>query len=223
MPLFDKNTRNDFAWAIWKTDESSEEMAALLENDYTSECEVFSLENRRREFLAARVLLKMLIGKEERILYTATGKPFLKDNDLQLSISHTKGYVAVIVHPHLPVGIDIEHKSPRVLNIKQRFLDDEELRHVDSHNEIDYLITCWSAKESMFKILNETNIDFKEQLHLKPFDLRNDSKIDAFETSTNQQHTFDIFFREYEDFMFTCICGKAAICGRQCKNQEKKY
>ena len=207
MPLFDSQTQDNFSWAIWKIDETAKDMAALLENDYTSEYEVFSLENRRKEFLAARLLLKILINKEERILYTTEGKPYLANNQFQLSISHTKGYVAVIVHPNQPVGIDIEHKSPRVLNIKHRFLSDEELSHVSVDDEVNYLLTCWSAKESMFKIINEPSIDFKEHLHLNPFDFQKNKLIHAFETRTNQKQAFDIHFKEYEDFVFTCICG----------------
>jgi len=207
MPLFDSQTQDNFSWAIWKIDETAKDMAALLENDYTSEYEVFSLENRRKEFLAARLLLKILINKEERILYTTEGKPYLANNQFQLSISHTKGYVAVIVHPNQPVGIDIEHKSPRVLNIRHRFLSDEELLHISVNDGVNHLLTCWSAKESMFKIINEPSIDFKEHLHLNPFDFQKNKLIHAFETRTNQKQAFDIHFKEYEDFVFTCICG----------------
>ena len=207
MPLFDSNTQNGFSWAIWKIDETVENIAALLENDYTSEYEMFSLENRKKEFLAARLLLKMLANKEERILYTTTGKPYLENNQFQISVSHTKGYVAVIVHPSQPVGIDIEYKSPRILNIKHRFLSDEELLHIPADNEINYLLTCWSAKESMFKIVNESSVDFKEQLHLNSFDFQKNHLINAFESRTDRKHAFDILFKEYEDFVFTCICG----------------
>ena len=207
MPLFDSHTQDNFSWAIWKTDETAENMAALLENDYASECEVFSLESRRKEFLAARLLLKKLINKEERILYTIEGKPYLANNQFQLSISHTKGYVAVIVHPNQPVGIDIEYKSPRVLNIKHRFLSDEELSYMPVNDGVNCLLTCWSAKESMFKIINESSVDFKEHLHLHPFDFQKNNRIHAFETRTNQKQAFNIHFKEYEDFVFTCICG----------------
>ena len=57
----------------------------------------FTAAHRRLEWLAVRVLLYTLSGEEKEIAYHPSGKPYLADDSASLSISHTKGYVAVVL------------------------------------------------------------------------------------------------------------------------------
>mgnify|MGYP000016543064 CR=1 FL=1 len=72
-------------------------------------CGVSPQHTARLEWLAVRVLLYTLSGEEKEIAYHPSGKPYLADASASLSISHTKGYVAVVLGlPGREVGIDIE-------------------------------------------------------------------------------------------------------------------
>ena len=69
----------------------------------------FTAAHRRLEWLAVRVLLYTLSGEEKEIAYHPSGKPYLADDSASISISHTKGYVAVALGlPGREVGVDIE-------------------------------------------------------------------------------------------------------------------
>ena len=164
-------------------------------------------ENRKREWLSVRVLLKELLGEEKEILYNSLGKPYLSDNSFYLSISHTKGYAAIIINKENEVAIDIEKISTRVQNISQKFVNDEEESALSTSNEVIHLLLYWSAKESLFKILGVENVDFKQHLHIRPFEpvLREWSEFDALETRTNEQNCYKIKYFVHEDYVLTYI------------------
>ena len=64
------------------------------EDQYAS----FKSEIRKKQWLSYRILLKKMISPHPAsIEYDAFGKPYLKNSDLYLSISHSGDYSAVIV------------------------------------------------------------------------------------------------------------------------------
>lgn len=97
MPLLMKHTGP--LWGIWKIEEPSEVLFALLQNrkEYLPQLELIRTEQRRREWLASRVLLQELTGGSALIAYHPNGAPYLSGSSLHISISHTKGYAAVPV------------------------------------------------------------------------------------------------------------------------------
>ncbi len=100
-------------WAVREIHESLGNLFELLQKKelYLPYLSQITSENRKREWLTVRVLLKEMLGEEKEILYTSTGKPYLSDNSYQISISHTKGLVAIALHSKMKVGIDIEHSA----------------------------------------------------------------------------------------------------------------
>ena len=200
-------TIGDLSWGIREIRETSDELLNLSDKKdlYLPRIHQMTTENRKREWLSVRALLKELTGEEKEIAYSETGKPYLVDNSYQISISHTRNYVAVALSKHYSVGIDIESISPRIQKISSRFMSDEEEAGISSENEIIHLLLHWSAKESIFKTLNEQNVDFRESLHIQPFipETTGLSSFDAFETKTEKQHRFVIHYSVMEDYVFT--------------------
>ena len=164
-------------------------------------------EKRKQEWLSIRVLLKELLGEEKEILYNSFGKPYLSDNSFHISISHTKGYAALIINKENEVAIDIEKIAPRVENIRKRFVNEEEEKALSQSNEIIHLLLYWSAKESLFKRLGVENVDFKMHLHIQPFEpiLEEWSDFEAYETRTKYQNCFKIKYFVHEDYVLTYI------------------
>ena len=164
-------------------------------------------ENRKREWLTIRVLLKELLGEEKEILYNSLGKPYLSDNSFHISISHTKGYAALIINKENEVAIDIEKISQRVQNIRKRFVNDEEEKTLPQSNEVIHLLLLWSAKESLFKLLGIENVDFKQHLHIRPFEpvLDEWGDFEAYETRTREQNCYNIKYFVHEDYVLTYI------------------
>ena len=73
MPLLMKHTGP--LWGIWKIEEPSEVLFALLQNrkEYLPQLELIRTEQRRREWLASRVLLQELTGGSALIAYHPNG------------------------------------------------------------------------------------------------------------------------------------------------------
>ena len=74
-----------------------------------------------------------------------------------ISISHTLGYVAVILSRDYEVGVDIEYVSDRVNRISSRFLRDDEV----FADTTDKLI-AWCAKETMYKLFSSEYLALKD-------------------------------------------------------------
>ena len=65
---------------------------------------------RQAEVDGERRLLKAILGYEPVIRHNEDGKPLIDDS--HISISHTIGYVAVILSHDHEVGIDVEYLRP---------------------------------------------------------------------------------------------------------------
>jgi len=178
-------------------------------------------EKRKCEWLTVRILLKTLSGEEKEIVYQPNGKPYLSDRSYHISISHTNyngiagqarndkvlGYVAMVLNEEKEVAIDIETISPRVLKIKDRFLSEKETKSISADNEIVHLLLHWSAKESVFKILDTENVNYQSQIHISPFQpvIGEWGSFEAHETRTEKQHVFEVNYFVTEDYVLTVI------------------
>lgn len=203
MPLVFKHTKP--LWGVWKTDETSDELLLLLDRkeDYLPTLSSIRTENRKKEWLAVRVLAKELIGEELRIDYHANGAPYLSGRELYISITHTKGYVAVIFSHFQPVGIDIEYIGDRIRKIRSRFLSEEENRSIDAAHETEHLLIHWCAKETLFKMMGQENVDFINHLHIDPFPYKKEGRLTASETRSNQPASYTLYYCVFDDFIVT--------------------
>lgn len=141
-------------------------------------------EKRKREFLSTRLALSSMLNQMPVVMYTPEGKPYLANNSHQISISHTQGYIAVMLHPTLAVGIDIEQRSAKIMKVYSRFLGEKEQQHfcIDEKS----LQIAWSAKEALYKVIGKEAVDFANQLYLFPFDTKNEGEITALHIPNNR-------------------------------------
>ena len=108
--------------------------------------------------------------KKKEIGYRSSGKPYLADGSASISISHTKGYVAVLLGgPEKEVGIDVECYGERVRKVAHKFVREDESVSWYKGTETWSLLLHWSAKETMFKCMNTSDVDFRKHLHILPF------------------------------------------------------
>lgn len=169
MPLIkDFRTDCDSHILIWKDQET---LAFFIERTTLSENEKELLSNytndrRKKDLLISRYLIQCIIPGAE-VNYLESGKPYLKNRDAEISISHSKDIVAIIVNKNKIVGLDIEYISPRVDKLAKRFLSGEEI-YLAKNTALRTLY--WSAKETLFKLDKEQGLDFKTQISLTPKD-----------------------------------------------------
>lgn len=204
MPLFRTHQEEGLLLGIWKVEEIKESLLDMLDNRgwYEEAVNRFP-EKRLTEWLAVRVLLKTLCDEEKEVAYHPSGKPFLKDGSRHISISHTRGYVAVALHPLREVGIDIEQYATKVERVASRFVREDELPVLWKGNRIYSLLLHWSAKETLFKLIDSTEVDFIGHLRILPFIPSEEGEFKAQEYKTGQRGTFRICYLVHPDFVLT--------------------
>lgn len=205
MALFLDFKTDIVRWGVWKMDESVEELLALLPDPdpYEQALQRFTAAHRRLEWLSVRVLLYQLLREMKEIGYEPSGKPYLTDRSRFLSISHTKGYVAVILSPVSEVGIDIEQYGQRVHKVAHKFMRADEEAKAYCDDTTWGLLLHWSAKEVMFKCMNCAEVDFREHLRIAPFELQKQGVFAAQEYRSEQQRHFQIQYLIHPDFVLT--------------------
>lgn len=205
MAIYLHHKEEQVQWGIWKVDESIEELLFLLPSAkrYEQELLRFASTHRRLEWLSVRVLLYVLLGEDKIIDYYANGKPFLADHSHFISISHTRGYVAVMLSPVVEVGIDIEQYGQRVHKVAHKYMRPDEIPTLYKGDDTWSLLLHWSAKEVMFKCMDASEVDFRKHLHILPFDVIEQGELHALEYRTCGQRTFLIRYFIDANFVMT--------------------
>lgn len=205
MPLYRTYRQGDLTVGVWKMDESIGTLRSMFRDfsRYEAGYARFTADKRKQEWLAVRVLLKELLGDEKEIAYLPSGKPYLTDGSFRVSFSHTKGYVAVALHPLAEVGVDIEQYGTKVQRVASKFIRDDERPSLCSGDEVYALLLHWSAKETLFKLMEEEAVDFVEHLRILPFVLRSSGEMEAREYRSCRGRCFRIHYVTHPDFVLT--------------------
>jgi len=199
---------------VWKITEPWQEMLESLRgNDfYSRNIEKIQSDKRKQEWLAVRLLLKNMSGDEVYIDYKNNGAPVLQGGTSSISISHTMGFAAIILSENQNPGIDIEYHSGRALKLREKYLGEKELEMFDSlrdnlqadNDKLSKLATiCWCAKETAYKALQQTEVDFIDHLHIQPFIFSGNGILALKETKTTSRQTFYINYQITEDYVLT--------------------
>lgn len=160
----------------------------------------YTHDKRKLEWLATRLLLKEMIGNKFSLSYLASGKPLLVHETFKkISITHSRNFVAVIVHESENVGIDIEDTTRNFQRVEQRFLSAEELGFVQENQLLKCLF--WCAKEAIFKLVDEEGIEFREQI-IVTADPENENQFLARYITTRKKVTYSL---NYEFFAGNCL------------------
>lgn len=191
---------------LWQMDESPEQLFDLYPHllPYRSSLDnKYKNDGRKLEFLAIRALMyemlrvngasKGLLSHAGDFTHNGQGKPLFRG--YHVSISHTKGYAALILSKKSEVAVDIEYMSDRVERIASKFLRKDE--RADS---LDAKLVHWCAKETVFKLFSEENLLF-EDMRVKPFDTMSDWACDVENLKSGKTARVD--FELAMDFVLT--------------------
>ena len=117
--------------------------------------------NKKEETKKSYTLLKNILEylnipfDVNDIMYTSSGKPYLKNNNIKFNYSHSKNYIAIAVSNDL-VGIDIEDE----FNIS----DDARKLYLNGIN--NNLRKSWVMKEAYCKVIGDFTDEYFKNLDI---------------------------------------------------------
>ncbi|WP_199136117.1 4'-phosphopantetheinyl transferase family protein [Pedobacter sp. ASV12] len=184
MPIvFNRKIDDQTILAVWKIEETEEELLASLQLKQHELDVIASLSNGKRalHWLGTRVLLRTMLNTADYIdcRMDEHGKPYLVNSDTHISLSHSYDYAAVIVGKDRKVGVDIELIKHKIKSIKHKFLSDVELAQKQIGDNTDGLYVSWCAKEAIYKWHGKKGLEFKQHIHIKPFKLKKEGSLQA--------------------------------------------
>ena len=203
MPIIEDLTLSaDNRLIIWEISETINDLKTelLLSEDSLKLLDQRKSEIHKKQFLAIRNILKELSIDDQDLVYEESGKPFIRDGQ-NISFSHSNIYVAVIISKQI-VGIDIETVSDRIFKIKNKFLETE-LKYPIEFNQ-DTLLVYWNIKESIFKSLRNSQIDFKQNIIVLPFNQKDNSTKSLY-INKEEVYSFETYFKISKNYTLAYV------------------
>lgn len=209
MGLKEKREINGCLLGSWEINEDLESLKSMvrLDPDEIDRINNFKSHARRLEYLSVRVLLKNMIGRNARIIYDHTNKPFIKDNSYQISISHSYKLTSILLSTTNKVGIDLEFMSHRISKISHKFINQDEVISEDSDFKRYHLYIHWCAKEALYKICDKGQLNFKENMFIEPFEVNDSGNIKGMVKTEENTQEFDLSYFKTGNYI-TVFCFK---------------
>jgi len=208
--FFSRELDNDATISVWEIVESEEELLSLcsVPNDQMEELMLIKSSDRRRERLAVRALLNQLFDGKVYLGHHDNGRPFLQNSLIEISISHTKRFAAILTHPEDSVGIDIESLERNFSAVEKKALSPDEIEDLSEKNRNLHLAIYWSAKEAIFKRMSLSDVDFAKQIELKRFSPKDSGEIDAtFILKDGEELDFELQYEVFENHVMAWLVG----------------
>ena len=156
---------------VWEITEDFDSLYSMVNLAAVEKAKLDSFKNisRKIEWLSVRALVKNMLGKDTRILYNAENKPFVRGNTHNISITHSNNLTAVIIGKDKRVGIDLEFMSGKISKVANKFINDRENIIEDPELSKFHLYLHWCAKETLYKICDKQDINFRDGITIAPF------------------------------------------------------
>ena len=180
---FTKELSDTARLAVWQVTESESELRELSStpSDELEEISYIKSESLRKQRLAVRALLNVLFEDKVYLAHHDNGKPYIENNSINISITHTDKYVAVILDENEEVGIDVESLDRDFSAVEKKALSEEEIDDLDDDREEknEQLAIYWCAKEAIYKKMSQYHVDFAEQIEVERFRSRGEGELEA--------------------------------------------
>lgn len=198
--------------ALWHITESVDDLLLLCPTNnqayYSELIADMRSDRRKKEVLAARILINQLCGCEQQVCYHDNGQPYLSDSENSISISHSGDYVAVILSTSTRVGVDLEAYSDKALRVARKFIHPDDIlpAHLEGPSEwsleVKQHVLVWSAKEAFYKYVGSNLlVDYKRYLTIQSAD----NQLIAKESGTGMCVQAEIHYILSQDFVLTWV------------------
>ena len=204
------NTAKVAVWQITETEERLRELSSTPA-DEMEEISFIKSESLRKQRLAVRALLNELFGEKVYLAHHDNGKPYIENDSINLSITHTEKYVAVILDQNDEVGIDIESLDRDFSVVEKKALSEDEIDDLDDDREEknEQLAIYWCAKEAIFKKMSQYNVDFAEQIEIEDFRPKDEGSLSAtFINKDGYEEDLELEYMTFDRHVLVWVCGE---------------
>ena len=205
-----KELENEAEIGVWEITETEEELKELsmTPTDEMEEISFIRSESLRKQRLAVRALLNTLFDDKVYLSHHDNGKPYIENDAINISISHTERFVAVILHKEENVGIDIESLDRDFSVVEKKALSEDEIDDLEDEKRNEQLAIYWCAKEAIFKLLSVYNLDFAEQIEIERFRPRGEGELEAtFVNEDGDEEEFDLEYMTFDRHVLVWVLG----------------
>jgi len=147
---------------VWRA-ELTLESPEFLSADEREKAAQFHFQRNRKQYIAARGVLRQLIGRYENIAPTAVqftynsfGKPGLDQSSLRFNASHSGSLGLFAFARNRNIGVDLERIRVDLATqeIAAQFFSEQEiaaLRELPADSQTSAFFACWTRKEAFIK------------------------------------------------------------------------
>lgn len=193
---------------VWKITESEAELRTMtsIPSDELEEISYIKNESLRKQRLAVRALLDTMFEEKVYLSHHDNGKPYIENNAINISITHTDQYVAVILNDEDEVGIDCESLNRDFSAVEKKALSDEEIGDLEDEQKNEQLAIYWCAKEAIFKLTSQYDVDFAEQIQIDGFRYRNEGELSAtFTDKDGYEKELNLYYFTFDRHVLVCV------------------
>jgi 4'-phosphopantetheinyl transferase len=152
----------------------------------------------REQFLAIRKILT-LENSDYKITYNLDGKPSL-NTEYNISISHSHEIAAIAISDNCKIGLDVQLKENKILNIRNKFLHKSEILNIGEDPSIDILTMIWTSKESIYKAVGLKGTSFSNNIKIDKVIEKDKTGIGYYINGT-EKVKFDLKFFYIDEYI----------------------
>ena len=193
---------------VWKITESEAELRTMtsIPSDELEEISYIKNESLRKQRLAVRALLDAMFDEKVSLSHHDNGKPYIENNAINISITHTDQYVAVILNDEDEVGIDCESLNRDFSAVEKKALSEEEIGDLEDEQKNEQLAIYWCAKEAIFKLTSQYDVDFAEQIQIDGFRYRDEGELSAtFTDKDGYEQELNLYYFTFDRHVLVCV------------------
>ncbi|UOF94374.1 MAG: 4'-phosphopantetheinyl transferase superfamily protein [Bacteroides sp.] len=206
--ILNNNINNLFKIGLWKIESSDNidlQDLNLNKNQYATYKNINNYK-RKIEWLTSRFLIKLVLNSNHlfNLLFTdKNGKLYFIDSTYNISISHSKYYIIVIISKQYQIGIDIEviNYNNKINSVK-KFLNKYEFLMLKNINILHFYL-YWTVKESIYKCYSNLIKSLKNDITL----IKGNLSILGFINAKIENYNF--YVKSYYIIFSDCII---ALC-----------
>jgi len=179
-----------------------------IPSEELEELSLIRSESRRKEKLAERALLNTIFEDKVYLGHHDNGKPFLQNSLREISISHSRRFVAIITHPSKDLGIDIECLDRDFSAVEAKALSEDEIDDLADNKRNVQLAIYWCTKEALFKRMSLMEVDFAEQIEVDRFRVHDEGWLEAtFYHKDGTEDEFELEYMVFENHVMVWVVG----------------